>query len=319
MELRYLNLSGNKRLEIKPNFGAPNFDRTQRDLSDFRALTKIKVLGLMDLTIRVSLPEENEERRIRTTASEHGSIKYGMAQMLGRHEQLCQRDIMVQRSNAKIGEVDEYFFGLFDGKVQAQKLTKYLVEHLNFNFATEAKKTSDIKHALKRAFLRTNKEFASVVGTSYKPGSSAVIGHISGTSLYCANVGDARAVLCRSGIAEEISEVHKVDLTELDSSIRSANPKAPERRSIDEQSAAERRRIQRAEGFITHQLLVKRRAEPHAAIRMLPSESDHQCRSVCRGGAIRWRVGRVLDLGKWRYLGLHESADGCRHCSIRAS
>ncbi|KAK4997203.1 hypothetical protein LTR28_014050, partial [Elasticomyces elasticus] len=47
IQLRYLNLSGNKRLEIKPA-ASVSANRDQKDLTDFSSLTKLRILGLMD-------------------------------------------------------------------------------------------------------------------------------------------------------------------------------------------------------------------------------------------------------------------------------
>ncbi len=68
--LKYLNLSGNKRLEIQKTHPDPNNPK-EKDLSDFSALTRLRMLGLMDITILgVSIPEEFHDRRVRTSPSE---------------------------------------------------------------------------------------------------------------------------------------------------------------------------------------------------------------------------------------------------------
>jgi protein phosphatase 1L len=63
-----------------------------------------------------------------------------------------------------------------------------------------------ITEALKRAFKKLddayNKEFNE---TSNKCGAAAVIVLIVGNRLFCANVGDSRAVLCRNGKAINLS------------------------------------------------------------------------------------------------------------------
>ena len=67
--LRYLNLSGNKRLEIKPdtNREKRKLNSQQKDqlaeLSDFSSLNQLRILGLMDVTIsaQANIPEEGDE------------------------------------------------------------------------------------------------------------------------------------------------------------------------------------------------------------------------------------------------------------------
>ncbi|KAJ3104308.1 cysteinyl-tRNA synthetase [Phlyctochytrium planicorne] len=94
IELRYLNLSGNTRLEIKPSPKSSNSSSDggipQKDLADFSALTKLRMLGLMDVTCLVVPPDETIDRRIRTTGSDmpmigvpSGHIGYGVADVLG--------------------------------------------------------------------------------------------------------------------------------------------------------------------------------------------------------------------------------------------
>ena len=95
--LKYLNFSGNKRLEIKPNiasFGSNSANGT--DLTGFNSLTHLRILGLMDVTLTIkTVPEETEDRRVRTSASLAGSLAYGMADFLGKDEHLSIIDMMV--------------------------------------------------------------------------------------------------------------------------------------------------------------------------------------------------------------------------------
>ncbi|KAJ3169354.1 cysteinyl-tRNA synthetase [Irineochytrium annulatum] len=101
LNLRYLNLSGNTRLEIRPSqrsvsVTAPSSDSSKsgtaktKELADFSALTKLRLLGLMDVTCLILPPDETVDRRVRTTRSEmtmmglpNGSIGYGIADALG--------------------------------------------------------------------------------------------------------------------------------------------------------------------------------------------------------------------------------------------
>jgi len=70
----------------------PTIIPEKRSLSDFTALQKVNMLGLMDVTsLNVALPDESFDRRVRTTGSEvsllgipGGSIKYAIADTLTR-------------------------------------------------------------------------------------------------------------------------------------------------------------------------------------------------------------------------------------------
>ena len=126
LELRYLNLSGNKRLEIKPGHqnDTTNLPRNakRRNLADFSALTRLHVLGLMDVTLMIpSVPDENEDRRVRTSLSEINDMGYGIADTLGqRFDTLSLVDIVIPRFRSKD---DEAIFGLFDAVNKGQNLS----------------------------------------------------------------------------------------------------------------------------------------------------------------------------------------------------
>ncbi|KAJ3561557.1 hypothetical protein NP233_g10120 [Leucocoprinus birnbaumii] len=99
--LRYLNLSGNKRLQIKPDNRHQTTSRTSREshapgsLSGFASLRYLRNLGLMDLTVTASdLPDETEDRRIRSTASIVGGLGYGISDCLGREGALTMLDLV---------------------------------------------------------------------------------------------------------------------------------------------------------------------------------------------------------------------------------
>ncbi|KAI8062229.1 hypothetical protein BC940DRAFT_261979 [Gongronella butleri] len=113
--LHYLNLSGNKRLEIKRMqpasvefHGSP-----EHHLCDFAALTELRTLGLMDITILggVSMPEESPNCRVRTTPSEVNAMGYGVADWIG--DQFACWDLVLPRFRNKD---DECLFALFQGR-----------------------------------------------------------------------------------------------------------------------------------------------------------------------------------------------------------
>ncbi|KAF5348107.1 hypothetical protein D9756_010796 [Leucocoprinus leucothites] len=99
--IRYLNLSGNKRLQIKPDNRHIGTSRSSREshhpgsLSGFASLRHLRNLGLMDLTVTASdLPDETEDRRIRSTASVVGGLGYGISDCLGREGALTMLDLV---------------------------------------------------------------------------------------------------------------------------------------------------------------------------------------------------------------------------------
>ncbi|KAK4700749.1 hypothetical protein P7C70_g5496, partial [Phenoliferia sp. Uapishka_3] len=258
LELRYLNLSGNKRLEIKPNnqndTAALPRSAKRRNLADFSALTKLHILGLMDVTLMIpSVPDESEDRRVRTSLSEINEMGYGIADTLGvRVDVLSLVDIVIPRFRSKD---DEAIFGLFDAVSKTTntgaKLVKYLQDYFSAIFTLELSRlksgevTSD---ALRRAFLGINRDYGNLLlpaleskrknsdislsdrgASAVRTGAAGIIVYIRKKRMYVANAGNALAVISnRGGAARLIAKKHE---------------------PFDAQEIA---RIRTAEGWISH-------------------------------------------------------------------
>lgn len=223
--LKYLNLSGNKRLEIKPAQTSIS-NREGRDLTDFSSLHHLRVLGLMDVTLMVQwVPDQTEDRRIRTSGSYAGSMTYGMADTLGRNEHLSTIDMVVPKFG---GHAAETLLGMFDGQALSSggsKVAKFLHENFSYYFSDEMSRLEKGAEtpidALRRTFLGLNKELAtaaiqSLEGTPHHiahrgsipslaltqedahSGGVATVMFLQGMELYVANVGDAQAMLIQS-------------------------------------------------------------------------------------------------------------------------
>ncbi|KAI2602365.1 adenylate cyclase [Hypoxylon sp. NC1633] len=229
--LRFLNLSGNKRLEIKQtNLGLGSQYREQ--YTDFSRLLNLRVLGLMDVTLtQPSIPDQSEDRRVRTSGSLAGHLPYGMADTLGRNEHLSTIDLVVPRFNSSDSET---LLGLFDGQALSSggsKIAKYLHENFGHIFTMELKALKTRQHetpvdALRRAFLALNKDLVTVAieHTEKRPlishrgssapvvlskedlnsGGVATVAYLQGQELYMANVGDAQAMLIQSDGSHKI-------------------------------------------------------------------------------------------------------------------
>lgn len=248
--LRFLNLSGNRRLEIKQTvFGAANANREQ--YTDFNRLLNLRVLGLMDVTlISTSIPDQSEDRRIRTSGSLAGFLPYGMADTLGRNEHLSTIDLVVPRFNASDTET---LLGLFDGQALSSggsKIAKYLHENFGHIFAMELKALKTRLNetpidAMRRAFLALNKDLvtiatqhaeersivshrgsaASVVLSKedLNSGAVATVAYLQGQELYVANVGDVQAILIESDSTQKpLTKKHDPAEPEERSRIREA-------------------------------------------------------------------------------------------------
>ncbi|KAJ1911112.1 cysteinyl-tRNA synthetase [Tieghemiomyces parasiticus] len=213
LDLQYLNLSNNKRLEIKRSHidMAPN--KHNRDLANFGALTNLRVLGLMDVTMVVSPPDQTPSRRIRTSASMVDSIHYGMADMLEPDKNLTLWDFVIPRFR---GAVDEALFGLFDSHSSGSAGGSRLFEHMNDKAPTVLKAEMDKlgpqespRTALRRAFLALNKQLSTLnADGDHKLGASALVAYFIGTTVYLANVGNILAVVSRKGTAQLVATKH---------------------------------------------------------------------------------------------------------------
>ncbi|KAG8927072.1 cysteinyl-tRNA synthetase [Tulasnella sp. 417] len=176
--LRYLNLSGNKRLEIK--YRVHDTTRAGREpLMGFGSLGYLKLLGLMDVTLGgdLQVPNETEDRRIRTSDSQVGGMAYGISDTLGKLDTTDRRnnvglsmfDLVVPSFR---GRDNECLFGMFGRHVPIQwgnrptsnKLPKYLQQQFSQSFAESLRAlqpggVEDVGDALRRAFLSLNKGF----------------------------------------------------------------------------------------------------------------------------------------------------------------
>jgi len=251
--LKYLNLSGNKRLEIKPAAGSYSQGRETQNLTDFSSLTKLRILGLMDVTLMIpSVPDTTEDRRVRTSGSTIGSMAYGIADSLGRNEHLSTLDFVVPRLE---GHDDETLVGMFDGVAQSysgHRIVKYLQENFEEQFKEEQKRRTSKEtplDALRRTYLALNRDLATLANQSREEkerrgpqatlrrspaaqalvaedilnGAVATVMYLHGMDLYVSNVGDAQAVLIGSeGAHRFITEKHDPATTNERARIRDA-------------------------------------------------------------------------------------------------
>lgn len=209
MALRYLNLLGNKRLEIS---------RAHADsvrLDSFTGLPNLRVLGLMDVTLKsldLALPDELAHVRVRTTPSQAYSITYGLADAIG--EGLTREGLYTGFR----GRENELLMCLFDGLGESEEVPHILAEHFREIFSAhleEAERDSDhlsddsILDAFRRTFLALNSLLLSECPDADTSGCSVTALYLKGSKLYSANVGDSIAVLSRaSGEHDVLSSKH---------------------------------------------------------------------------------------------------------------
>lgn len=173
-ELRYLNLSGNTRLEIKTKLSDMGFTR-KSNISDFSRLTSLRMLGLMDVTMPLhsnATPDESDNRRVRTSLSQVNGMAYGIADALGKHDNLSVIDLVIPTFRKDEGEC---IFGLFDGRGHGahvgSRIAHHLAEWSGHRLSWEFQKHQNemtaepvsVPDALRRAFLRLQKDYADAL------------------------------------------------------------------------------------------------------------------------------------------------------------
>ncbi|KAG9081083.1 cysteinyl-tRNA synthetase [Ceratobasidium sp. 370] len=244
-DLRYLNLSGNKRLVIKPldvddktNALTNNLRPGDKPENGFAVLRDIRVLGLIDATVLVpSVPDESDDRRVRTSLSEINGMAYGISDSLGKFEQLNTFDLAVPHFR---GRENECLFGIFGRAApvaNSNRLAKYLHENfsqtlLGFLGSLKVDRGEGTPDALRRTFLSLNKtlydyllpptssvrkmsQASTVAATktaldpaSLKASAAACVVYFVDKTMYVANVGSSLAVISRHGTPRELSRKH---------------------------------------------------------------------------------------------------------------
>ncbi|KAJ6604029.1 hypothetical protein B0H10DRAFT_1821629 [Mycena sp. CBHHK59/15] len=253
--LMYLNLSGNKRLQIKSDVSTHGQRQsmsliTEWSLAGFSGLTQLRVLGLMDVTITttgtnmgVDIPDENDNRRVRSSSSLVNGMSYGIADTLGKNNYLNMLDLVHEFRGIK----KEAVFAMF-GRAQPPKqspaatsnrIAKYLKDNFIRVFISQLSALDLYRHegvsdALRRSFLKLNQDLHDVLfaaarqrsmsrpnglGGSYNSaftdhsivhnGASGIVVYIVDKRMYVANTGNALAVVSRGGSAHPVSRKHE--------------------------------------------------------------------------------------------------------------
>ncbi|KAK4799411.1 hypothetical protein SAY86_024776 [Trapa natans] len=119
------------------------------------------------------------------------------------------------------------FYGVFDGHGGPEaatfvknNITKILFQNTNFPMSIEVEKgfIGDAMDSLQRAYLLADKALSDArYGVSPATGTTALTALIFGRILMVANAGDCRAVLCRNGVAVDMSQDHRpANIHEMD-------------------------------------------------------------------------------------------------------
>ncbi|XP_047335002.1 probable protein phosphatase 2C 39 [Impatiens glandulifera] len=100
-------------------------------------------------------------------------------------------------------------FAIYDGHM-SQQVPNYLRSHLFQNILNEPNFWTEPEISMKRAYRITDNTILDKASELGKGGSTAVTAIlINGRKLLVANVGDSRAVLCKNGVAKQLSVDHE--------------------------------------------------------------------------------------------------------------
>ncbi|PIN15738.1 Serine/threonine protein phosphatase [Handroanthus impetiginosus] len=113
---------------------------------------------------------------------------------------------------AQFKEVDDNelgLFAIFDGHL-SREIPDYLKSHLFNNILKEPDFWTATEAAIRRAYRITDRTILEKAKDLGKGGSTAVTAIlINGWKVVVANVGDSRAVICKNGVAKQLSIDHE--------------------------------------------------------------------------------------------------------------
>ncbi|KIK61417.1 hypothetical protein GYMLUDRAFT_166609 [Collybiopsis luxurians FD-317 M1] len=246
--LKYLNLSGNKRFQIKSDMtklpGTSAAVIHPQLLGGFTDLTELRVLGLMDVTVITTgqILGEHKARHVRTSESTICGMAYGIADTLGQDDCLHVLDLVHEFPHG-----NKAIFAIFSQSqlpktvpmgISGNKIAKFLRDNYIEVFQTQLSalrkdEAEGITDALRRSFLKLNQSLFDMLTSNWKQmqealsnramarsgmdihnpfismgGASGIVLYFQDKTLYVANAGNALAVISRAGNAEPISRKH---------------------------------------------------------------------------------------------------------------
>lgn len=204
VELQYLSLADNPKLDINPTGQTP---MAAAELAHFKGLSKLRSLNLTNIRVKPdSVPEETTSLRVRTTWSDIAGYKVGVAEMCGRRMRFDVFDFTVGKLSDDAES--DCLFGVFDGKGSAN-VSNYLYQYFptNLHSVMAGEGQGDVERSLRLSFLSSNADL-STQPIELRAGSTATILYVQENKIYIANAGDTIAVLSREGRALELSSKH---------------------------------------------------------------------------------------------------------------
>lgn len=130
------------------------------------------------------------------------NVRAGWSEMRGKRPDM--QDAMCVQTNLQ-GNVTQHLFGIFDGH-SGTKTSLSLAKSVAQTFVAQQNANTAPDRALYTTYQNLEKE---VEANGHNDGSTALTVFLSGATLYIANTGDSKAVLCSSGAAVDLNELDR--------------------------------------------------------------------------------------------------------------
>jgi adenylate cyclase len=198
-------------------------------------------------TLAVCIPDDTEDRRVRTSVTLVNQLQYGIADNLGNREYLSMFDLVQPAFRESRDEAIFAMFGRSHASLHNTHISKFLHDNFVLIFTEELKALDSSKgeshpDALRRTFLKLNRlthdhlfsaystnangrkmsqashrsagtlfgmTAADAAGGVSSIGASGIVAYFRGHHLFVANAGNALAVMSRRGQAHVVSVKHE--------------------------------------------------------------------------------------------------------------
>ncbi|KAF8409215.1 hypothetical protein HHK36_005289 [Tetracentron sinense] len=148
---------------------------------------------------------ESETGKGKSKMSKH--ITHGFHLVKGKSNHAMEDYVFAQFKEAHDNELG--LFAIFDGHL-GHDVPEYLRSHLFDNILNEPEFLTETESAIRRAYHITDSMILEKEVELGKGGSTAVTAIlINGQKLVVANVGDSRAIICKNGVAKQLSVDHE--------------------------------------------------------------------------------------------------------------
>ncbi|CAD6273050.1 unnamed protein product [Miscanthus lutarioriparius] len=156
------------------------------------------------------------------------TIRSGSFADIGPRRYMEDEHIRIDDLSAHLGSLlvcplPSAFYGVFDGHggpdaaaYMKRHAMRFLFEDSEFPQASQVDGMylQSVESSVRRAFLQADLALADDLDISRSSGTTALTALVFGRQLLVANAGDCRAVLCRKGVAMEMSRDHRANYVE---------------------------------------------------------------------------------------------------------